>query len=324
MPLAPAPIRPAPIRPDAIPETAEAARLAERVLALLLPHRRAADPAADARPEQFPLQLAQVTAFIRAGEPILLTLPGFPCKSPNPAKVLGHLPDEGERLSLAFLDGLCAEIGCLHAPGARLLICSDGHVFGDLIGVPDDHIDAYSDELARMIRREGLTRLSVFDLRDVLGDLPHDDKRARVHARYAPSLERLREQVVADEDTRRLYLGITRFLVEDTAAFPGTRSALQRDCRRRAYGVIQRSRAWGELIAEHHPAAVRLSIHPQPVGAPKFGIRLLAADDAWTTPWHSCALQHPDGRWELLRHESAARLGRPALRDGRPSHFEAL
>ncbi|GHJ99637.1 hypothetical protein SY2F82_14350 [Streptomyces sp. Y2F8-2] len=93
-----------------------------------------------------------------------------------------------------------------------------------------------------------------------------------------------------------LYRGITRFLVEDTADWTGTRSALQRACRQRAYGVIQRTRAWGTLIAEHHPRAVRLSIHPQPVGAPKFGIRLLDAPDAWTTPWHSAALRRSDRR----------------------------
>lgn len=43
------------------------------------------------------------------------------------------------------------------------------------------------------------------------------------------------------------------------------------------YVEVDVSRAWGALIAEHHPRAVRLSIHPQPVGAPKFGIRLLDA-----------------------------------------------
>ncbi|MFF2541856.1 L-tyrosine/L-tryptophan isonitrile synthase family protein [Kitasatospora sp. NPDC058063] len=299
-----------------------AERLAARVLGLLLPHRRAADPEFDARPEHFPLQLAQLADFITAGEPIVLTLPGFPCKSPNPAKVLGHLPDEGERLSLTFLDGLCAEIGRLYAPGARILICSDGHIFGDLINVPDDHIDAYSDALTAMIAREGLTRLDTFDLRAVLGDLPYDEKRARVHARYAPSVEELREQVLTEEETLRLYRGITRFLTEDTVGFTGTRSALQRECRRRAYGVIQRSRAWGELIAEHHPRAVRLSIHPQPAGASKFGIRLLAAADAWITPWHSAVLHRTGGERELLRNAEAARLGRLVLRDGRPSHYE--
>ncbi len=275
------------------------------------------------RPEHFPLQLAQLAEFIAAGEPIVFTLPGFPCKSPNPAKVLGHLPDEGERLSLTFLDRLCAEIGRLHEPGARILICSDGHIFGDLINVPDDHIDAYSDELTAMIAREGLHHLATFDLRAVLGDLPYDEKRARVHEQYAPTVEELREQVLTEEETLLLYRGITRFLTEDTVGFPGTRSALQRECRRRAYGVIQRSRAWGELIAEQHPRAVRLSIHPQPAGVPKFGIRLLEAADVWTTPWHSSVLHRPDGEWELLRSEEARRLGRLVLRDGRPSHYES-
>ncbi|MFJ8621493.1 L-tyrosine/L-tryptophan isonitrile synthase family protein [Kitasatospora sp. NPDC093550] len=303
--------------------TDHAERLAARILGLLLPHRRASDPELNARSEHFPLQLSQLADFIAADEPIVFTLPGFPCKSPNPAKVLGHLPDEGERLSLTFLDRLCAEIGRHHAPGARILICSDGHVFGDLIDVPDEHIDAYSDELTAMIARERLGHLATFDLRAVLGDLPYDEKRARVHERYAPSVEELREQVLSEEETLRLYRGITRFLTEDAVDFPGTRSALQRECRRRAYGVIQRSRAWGELIAEQHPRAVRLSIHPQPAGVAKFGIRLLAAADVWTTPWHSSVLHRTDGSWELLRSEEAAELGRPVLRDGRPSHYEA-
>ncbi|MFI9321745.1 L-tyrosine/L-tryptophan isonitrile synthase family protein [Kitasatospora aureofaciens] len=305
------------------PEQRSTERLAARILGLLLPHRRAADPEFDARPEHFPFQLAQLAGCIDAGEPIVFTLPGFPCKSPNPAKVLGHLPDEGERLSLTFLDELCARIGRIHPPGARILICSDGHIFGDLINVADAHIDEYSDELTAMIDREGLRHLDTFDLRAVLGELPYDEKRARVHERYAPSVEELREQVLTEQETLRLYRGITRFLTEDTTGFPGTRSALQRECRRRAYGVIQRSRAWGELIAEQHPRAVRLSIHPQPVGAAKFGIRLLAAADAWMTPWHSAVLHRPDGRWELLRNEEAARLGRLVERDGRPSHYES-
>lgn len=247
----------------------------------------------------------------------------LPCKSPNPAKVLGHLPDQGERLSLRFLDSLCRDIGRIYPPGARIVICSDGHVFGDLVHVPDDHIDAYADELRTLIAASGLDRLSVFDLRDVLGDLSHTDKRTHVHDRYAPSVETLRAEVRTDEHTLALYRGITRFLVEDTAGFTGTRSALQRECRVRAYGVIQRSRAWGDLIADHHARAVRLSIHPQPVGAPKFGIRLLDAPDAWTTPWHSAALRRADGTWTLMPSAAAARLGHLVHQDGRPSHFEA-
>ncbi|MFC5662218.1 L-tyrosine/L-tryptophan isonitrile synthase family protein [Kitasatospora misakiensis] len=304
------------------PDQQTVARLSAEILDLLLPHRRASDPDADAAPADFPLQLDQLADFINAGDPILFTLPGFPCKSPNLAKVLSHLPDEGERLSLTFLNGLAEEIGKLYEPGAKILICSDGHIFGDLIHVPDDHIDQYSDELAAMIEREGLTNLDTFDLRAVLGDLPFDEKRARVHAQYAPTKEELREQVLTDEETAKLYRGITRFLTEDTFGWTGTKSALQKDCRQRAYGVIQRSRAWGDLIAEQHPRSFRLSIHPQKIGVLKFGIRLLEHSDMWMTPWHSSVLHRPDGEWELVRSEEAAKVGRLVERNGRPSHYE--
>ncbi|WP_432040062.1 L-tyrosine/L-tryptophan isonitrile synthase family protein [Streptomyces cucumeris] len=301
--------------PENLPTETSAA-----ILNLLLPHHRTTERTHTSA-ETFPHQLRQISERVHEGAPITLTLPGFPCKSPNPAKVLGHLPDMGEQLSLTFLDTLCSEIERIYPPGAQMIICSDGHVFGDLIGVTDEHVDAYSDDLRVLIRRLGLERLSVFDLRDVLGGLTPDAKRAHVHESYAPTVEALRAEVRADENTLALYRGITRFLVEDTADYPGTRSALQRECRQRAYGVIRRSRAWGDLVADHHPHSVRLSIHPQPVGAAKFGIRLLDAPDAWTTPWHASALRRADGSWALMPRAKAAQRGRLVSRDGRPSHF---
>ncbi|MEY9950291.1 L-tyrosine/L-tryptophan isonitrile synthase family protein [Kitasatospora sp. GAS1066B] len=305
------------------PHAPSIARTCAAILELLLPHRRATDPDTPTPVEAFPEQLCQLADFVTAGHPIVFTLPGFPCKSPSPAKVLGHLPDEGERLCLTFLNSLCSAVQRVYPPGASMVICSDGHIFGDLIHVPDQHIDAYCDELAALIRREHLHHLSVFDLRDILGHLPYDQKRTWVHTRYAPTIEELRAEVKSDDATLALYRGITRFLTEDSIGFEGTRSALQRDCRQRAYGVIQRSRAWGDLIAEHHTRSVRLSIHPQPRGGAKFGIQLLDAKDTWTTPWHSTAVHRADGRWELMHRSDAERLGRLVLRAGRPSHFEA-
>ncbi|WP_242440743.1 L-tyrosine/L-tryptophan isonitrile synthase family protein [Streptomyces sp. CB02923] len=307
------------------------------ILTALLPHLRTLEPPAPSEaapvptgapapaPAHFPYQLRQLEELVAARRPIRFTLPGFPCKSPNPAKVLGRLPDEGERLALRFLDDLCAGMSERYAPGVQLVICSDGHVFSDLIGVPDPHVDAYNDALRAMIRTAGLSHLSTFDLRDVYGDLPCDVKRAQVHRRYAPSLDSLRAETRSTAarggETLRLYRGITRFLFEDATGFEGTRSALQRTCRGRAYGVIQRSRAWGALIAGHHPDAVRLSIHPQPRGAAKFGIRLLDAPDVWMTPWHACVLRDADGGVRLMRAADAAEHGRLVHRDGHPSHY---
>nr|WP_234430745.1 isocyanide synthase family protein [Streptomyces sp. NRRL F-4489] len=298
------------------------------MLRVLLPYRRTLDATTHGdSPDAFPLQVRQLARWVGAGEPVLFTLPGFPCKSPNPAKVLGPLPDEGERLSLRFLHGLCARIAAVYPPGARVVICSDGHVFSDLIRVPDADIDAYGDGLRALIARERLAdRLAVYDLRAAYGGLSYDEKRAAVEAEHAPALEVLRAETRADETARRLYQGITRFLFEDTdtGAYTGTRSALQRECRARAYGVIRRSRAWGELIERYHPGAVRLSIHPQPRGSAKFGIRLLDAPDVWMTPWHACVLEHAEGRWELMRRVDAERRGRLVTRDGRPSHFTTV
>ncbi len=297
-----------------------ASGVSQAILDMLLQHRRAEDEPADFS-TAFAAQLAQLDGYVLADEPIVFTLPGFPCKSPNPAKVLGHLPDTGELLSLRFLDAFCGRISALYPPGARLVICSDGHVFGDLIGVPDADIDAYSDALRAMIDKEGLTRLDTFDLRAVFGDMSYDDKRAELDAKYAPTLEELRAEAKTDPDTLALYRGITRFLVDDTADYSGSRSALQRECRRRAYDVIRRSRGWSDLVAMHYPGTVRLSIHPQQGGSPKFGIRLLEAADMWSTPWHSCVFRHPDGSWELMRRAEAELRGQPVMREGRTHHF---
>jgi L-tyrosine isonitrile synthase len=291
------------------------------ILQLLLPYRRAADDAAEDRPEAFPEQLAQLAPMVALEEPVVFTLPGFPCKSPNPAKVIDRFPDCGERLSLRFLEDLCRRIERIYAPGARMVICSDGHVFADLIGVPDPHVDAYGDALRNMIRDEGMTRIETWDLRHVFGSRTASEKRSLLDERYAADLEALRAQVTTDAETRRLYCGITKFMVEDTVAFEGSRSALQRQSREKAYRVIQRSRAWGNLVADRYPKSLRLSIHPQPRGSRKLGIRLLDIDDAWMTPWHSVVLRHPDGRCELVPHHRAQQLGRLVTVDGRPDHY---
>jgi hypothetical protein len=71
-----------------------------------------------------------VTEQIERNEPVRLILPGFPFKSPNSKdKVLGALPDLGERFALAHLDGLCRNIAEIYEHGAEVLICSDGLVY---------------------------------------------------------------------------------------------------------------------------------------------------------------------------------------------------
>jgi len=70
--------------------------------------------------------------LVQNNAPIHLILPAFPFKSPNRIeKVLGALPDMGEEIALARLDGLCSQI-CEVYPQTSLSIISDGLVYNGL------------------------------------------------------------------------------------------------------------------------------------------------------------------------------------------------
>jgi len=307
-----------------VPAARKASGTARAVLRLLLPLRREEQAHQHWLGRCFGPQLAQIEHFVDSGEPLLFTLPSFPCKSPNPRKVLSHLPDYGELSALRSLQRLCEDVSAVYPPGARLLICSDGHVFADLIRVADDDVTAYTVALRAMIDTEGLDRIALYDLDDVYGDMGYEQKRQQMTAQYAQSLEALRAEVKSDERSLALYRGITRFMVEDGLGpvFDGTKSALLRDSRKRAYGVIQRSRAWSDLVDDRIERSVRLSIHPQHCRTAKFGIRLLDISDSWMTPWHSVAVQAGD-RVVLMKRHHAEQIGQLVVIGGRPSHYVA-
>lgn len=74
--------------------------------------------------------LALIYSHVKAGDVIPMCLPAFPFKSPNSvSKVMGKLPDRAEDLALAHLNGLCAAVQQVYAPGAKLTIVSDGLVY---------------------------------------------------------------------------------------------------------------------------------------------------------------------------------------------------
>lgn len=276
--------------------------------------------------------LSKIVSAVAQGRPVQFVLPAFPGKSPNPAKVLGTLPDMAEKRALEFLQHLCDRVKQIYSPGARIVLCSDGRVFSDIVGMRDDDVTAYQRELSRIILKSGLTSISTLDLDASHKEANFEKMRERLMEQYGEPLDVLRASIrrggkshdcaAGDKDANRLYCGITRFLVED-AMFPGqnrSRTSIQRDCRTRAYAVIQRSNAWSNWIEARFPDGVRLSIHPQTCGAKKLGIRLIEPD-GWLTPWHGVAVE-VGGRFILLKRLQAAELGaRLIYSDGRPSHY---
>lgn len=267
----------------------------------------------------------RVMWFVSRGIPVEFVLPAFPAKSPNTAKVLGATPDMAERLSLQFLYAICDRVRQIYQAGAKIIVCSDGRVFSDLVQIADSNVSRYQAELRAMIDSIGPSSLSLFNLDDEYPGFTHTAMRHMLMGFYGEELELFKQQVHAGGEQLRLYRGITRFLVEDadTPDYQGSRAALQRECRERAYGVIQRSKAWGKLLAQRFPDAVRLSIHPQACGSAKLGIHLVETSDNWLTPWHGTAVD-VGGRFMLMKQYEAEAMGADLVYvDGRPSHYMA-
>jgi pyoverdine/dityrosine biosynthesis protein Dit1/AcrR family transcriptional regulator len=309
------------------PDAAKTAT-SERILRTLFRHRRL-QPGAGACAENpceqcLGLHLPKVMRFVVNEEPVHLLLPAFPAKSPNTSKVLGKLPDMAEELALDFLEGVCREIKEFYPPGARVTICSDGRVFSDLVGVEEVDVTEYGRAIASMLERLGAESLDTLNLEDLFDLEDRAALREQLCTHYAEPLATIEERVRTYERHRALFNGIHRFLFEDRLVIePGkSRNRLRNECRERALRLIQRSEAWGRLIGECFPLALRLSIHPQPPHSDKIGILLGDAEDAWLTPWHGVALKVGD-RFKLVRRHEAEALGASVVRrNGRASHYE--
>ena len=308
---------------------------ADRILADILKYRRV--PHGDSCRDSdcgvcSSLHLPRIVSAVSFNRPVTFVLPAFPGKSPNTEKVLGPLPDYAEQLSLQFLGNLCQRIKKYYSPGIKIVLCSDGRVFSDVVGMKESNVTAYQIELRRLIEQLALKDISTFNLDDSYGDLSFNQMRDELMKRHGSSLDFLKHKIrngagasgsPEEQEANRMYCGITRFLFEDSV-FAGqtkSRSAIQKEARSRAYEVIRRSNAWSELIADRFPKAVRLSIHPQTCGSRKLGIRLVG-NESWMTPWHGVALETPAG-FMLVKRSEAEALGADLVcsADGRPSYF---
>lgn len=277
-------------------------------------------------PHCLAIHLPKAGYFITTGQPIHMILPAFPAKSPNRKKTIGTLPDMAEQQALLYLGNICRRLSEIHPPGVRLTICSDGHVFSDLVGVTDDDVSAYGAELEHMLSSLELTDvIDTFSLNDLYEDLSFDEMRAALNKHYTQDLDELRARAAQNTQLRATVDGIQRFLFEDTLeiGLDRSRTQIRNECRDMAYRVIQRSDAWGRLLSDCFPMALRLSIHPQMPHSDKIGILLGEANDVWLTPWHGVAVRYENGFKMMKRFEAEALGARFVESDGgAPAFYE--
>lgn len=171
----------------------------------------------------------RVARFVSRRATVDFALPAFPGKSPNRSKVIGVAPDMAEQLSLDFLRKICDQIQAIYSPGARIIICSDGHVFSDLVHIADSDITSYQSELRGMIGEAGPGPLDVFGLDREYRGRTYEKMRLLLMGHYGEGVDELKRQVRAGGDLLTLYRGITRFLLEDADRldYKKSRAALQ-------------------------------------------------------------------------------------------------
>ena len=259
----------------------------------------------------------KLESLVKNGETLNFLLPAFPAKSPNRLKTAGNLPDYAEVLGLERLQSICEAIEHVYEPGAIVTICSDGRVFNDLVRVGEEEVSDYSHALQSIAHRFQLQNIRFFDLDEAYANITNEERRSRLIQYFGFSIDLFKEQMKKDPSKLLLFNGIHRFLFEDFLfLYPnGSRTQVRESTKHIAYEVVQRSQAWGDLLKEFFPNALRLSIHPQMQNSEKFPVQLVESKDHWRTPWHSVAVT--DGKkFFLMKREEAELL------KATPEHFE--
>ncbi|MCU7816685.1 MAG: isocyanide synthase family protein [Candidatus Thiodiazotropha sp. (ex Rostrolucina anterorostrata)] len=310
--------------------------IANHILDIIFKRRRLLDDEAgpgtdssieDLPPEETDIHLNKIQKMMDTGEPISMILPAFPGKSPNRNKTLSRLPDLAETHSIDSLYSLCRDINEIYKPGAKIIICSDGYVFSDLVRIPDEDVELYSLALIDYYNESYPGAFEFYDLKDTFPQLDSmDAMREELMIRYGESLICLKARAKEHKEVTTMYLGITRFLYEDFAGLDEfrniSRAQIQKMAKSVSYRVIQRSNAWGTLLEEIYPDSLRLSIHPQYRVSNKIGIHMISTDDCWRTPWHSVAVKKNGMIYLENRSNINENRSRLLFENGRPHYYQ--
>ncbi|KAH7131272.1 pyoverdine/dityrosine biosynthesis protein [Dactylonectria macrodidyma] len=299
------------------PEPSPLARITGKIVSLFDSYLRFQGP--DDKWEQGGRQVfeARVRHFTSQGAQIQMCLPAFPCKSTNTNKVIGTSPDRGEALALNHLHSFVEAVEKIYKPGAKLWVISDGHVFSDCIGVDDNIVDRYTEELKEMNHEIGLSRgrLDRIDFRSLIDLFQLGEAKAageiknlaaslsipgithHVPTKETEEAEVCRQILMAgtqplesvardrlksnDETLIALYRGFSRFMLEDLELHPSTKTQTKSQRKKLstkvAFEMILRNQAYSNLVEILYPNYVRLSIHAHNNAGPKFGIQLFDA-----------------------------------------------
>ncbi|GAW20486.1 hypothetical protein ANO14919_099920 [Xylariales sp. No.14919] len=276
--------------------------------------------------------LPTVTKHVAAGVPVRMLLPGFPFKDNSQTVVLGPLPDLGEELALSHLQGLCNNISAIYEHGAEILICSDGLVYNDLMGVSDEAAWEYGEALRSMATRLETCNIKFIRLWDLL-ELPsrylHQESQEKAKEHYLEHATSIRQElfhrygdaqfnasiaVTTDKNwatTHAAYVGV---LTQKAAESPESV----------ATQMIQRGKAYGTALHANFPDYIRLSIHDS-TGKDKISLALVPnpreRGSVGLMPWRSVVAVDSDGSYRTVYPDQIRDTHELIYKDGQPYFF---
>ncbi|KIW83142.1 hypothetical protein Z517_02386 [Fonsecaea pedrosoi CBS 271.37] len=290
-----------------------------------------------------PKFISVLNKFVKAGVRIDMCLPAFPFKSANKVyKALGFLPDKAEEIALARLHNMCRRIEEIYAPGAHVVIISDGLVYNDLLGISDRDTWHYGQALREMAVEKAFTNIGFSRLKDFVDFKLPDSLDEISYVANATNFRRFIlnkfgkddldiDQLIADdEDTRLTYQGYRRFLMSDlrhiyTLGGARTSNTYKRETKYLAKQMLVRGYAFAGAIKQNFPNHLRLSIH-QSTGEHKVSMSLLNTKTGFTTPWHCSVALMADGEWMSAPMGDFKENPRMKVVEekGRPSYFREM
>ncbi|KAI8625963.1 Pyoverdine/dityrosine biosynthesis protein-domain-containing protein [Xylariaceae sp. FL1651] len=276
--------------------------------------------------------LPMVTKQVAAGAPIRMLLPGFPFKENSKDLVIGSLPDLGEELALCHLQGLCDNISASYESGAEILICSDGLVYNDLMGVSEEAVWEYGEALRAMVAIKELRSIKFLRLWDLLEhpsrrfDQENQSKAKSYYLEHASCIRRellyrygdaqfdASTAVKTDRDWATTHAAYVDVLARKTAENPETI----------ATQMIQRGKAYGAALRANLPGYVRLSIHDS-AGKGKLSLALIPnpqeKGSVGLMPWRSVIAVDADGSYRTVYPSQVQDTHELIYKDGRPYFF---
>ncbi|KAI0456410.1 Pyoverdine/dityrosine biosynthesis protein-domain-containing protein [Xylaria acuta] len=276
--------------------------------------------------------LPMATKQVAAGAPIRMLLPGFPFKENSKDLVLGPLPDLGEELALAHLQGLCNNISANYENGAEVLICSDGLVYNDLMGVSEEVVWEYGEALRAMAARNELRNIKFIRLWDLLehpGRRFDQEDRRGAKAYYLEHATCIRRELIhrygdaqfdasaavkTDKDwatTHAVYVGVLARKATESPESLATQ-------------MIYRGKAYGAALRANLPDYVRLSIHDS-TGKGKFSLALIPnaqeKGSVGLMPWRSVIAVDADGSYRTVYPDQVRDTHELIYKDRKPYFF---